>query len=100
MPSVVVGVAPVSSSRCVLPFTASVSAVIAFVTPGPWVTVATPRRPDTRAYPSAMLTAGDWKHVDWPDGWTVATADGKRSAQFEHTIVVRADGAEVLTTAA
>jgi hypothetical protein len=25
----------------------------------------------------------------WPDGWTAVTADGKRSAQFEHTLLVR-----------
>jgi len=31
------------------------------------------------------------------DGWTVTTADGSLSAQFEHTILVTADGAEILT---
>lgn len=31
------------------------------------------------------------------DGWTVVTADGSLSAQFEHTVLVTADGAEVLT---
>ena len=31
------------------------------------------------------------------DGWTVVTRDGKPSAQFEHTIVVTKDGAEILT---
>jgi len=31
------------------------------------------------------------------DGWTIVTADGSLSAQFEHTIVVTADGCEVLT---
>ncbi|MCD6328886.1 MAG: type I methionyl aminopeptidase [Candidatus Cloacimonetes bacterium] len=31
------------------------------------------------------------------DGWTVTTADGSPSAQFEHTILVTADGAEILT---
>ena len=31
------------------------------------------------------------------DGWTIVTADGKLSAQYEHTIVVTADGFEVLT---
>jgi hypothetical protein len=25
----------------------------------------------------------------WPDGWTAVTSDGKRSAQFEHTLLVR-----------
>ncbi len=44
-----------------------------------------------------MLTLGgiDWKQ--WDDGWTVVTADGKATAQFEHTIVVTEDGARVLT---
>ena len=31
------------------------------------------------------------------DGWTVVTADGKLSAQFEHTVAVTANGARVLT---
>ncbi len=44
-----------------------------------------------------MLTEGTWRHVDWDDGWTVVTADGKRSAQYEHTILVTSTGAEILT---
>ncbi|RHY25618.1 hypothetical protein DYB32_009742 [Aphanomyces invadans] len=36
--------------------------------------------------------------VYWDDEWTVATADGKRSAQFEHTILVTDDGGfDILT---
>jgi len=31
------------------------------------------------------------------DGWTVVTADGKLSAQFEHTVAVTGDGVRVLT---
>lgn len=31
------------------------------------------------------------------DGWTALTDDGKWSAQFEHSIVVTADGADILT---
>jgi methionyl aminopeptidase len=31
------------------------------------------------------------------DGWTILTLDGSISAHFEHTIVVRKDGAEILT---
>lgn len=44
-----------------------------------------------------MLTLGtvDWDL--WDDGWTVVTKDRKRSAQFEHTLVVTESGAEVLT---
>ena len=33
----------------------------------------------------------------WDDDWTAVTADGKRTAQFEHTILVTDDGYEVLT---
>lgn len=39
------------------------------------------------------------KHVkQLRDGWTIVTADGKPSAHFEHTVVVRKDKAEVLST--
>ena len=34
----------------------------------------------------------------WDDGWTVVTDDRKRTAQFEHTILVTDTGAEILTT--
>jgi methionyl aminopeptidase len=44
-----------------------------------------------------MITAGAWRHLTWDDGWTAVTADGSRTAQFEHTIVVTANGADVLT---
>lgn len=44
-----------------------------------------------------MINAGDWKDQLWPDGWTAATKDGKRSAQFEHTLLITKDGVEVLT---
>jgi len=44
-----------------------------------------------------MITEGDWRAALWPDGWTAVTADGRRSAQFEHTLVVTERGAEVLT---
>jgi methionyl aminopeptidase len=44
-----------------------------------------------------MLTLGTIEYDIWPDGWTVVTADRKRTAQFEHTIVVTADGYEILT---
>jgi len=33
------------------------------------------------------------------DGWTVVTADGMLSAQFEHTVVVTDDGCELMTPA-
>jgi methionyl aminopeptidase len=44
-----------------------------------------------------MLTVGSHKHLLWPDGWTAATEDGQRAAQFEHTVLVGPGGAEILT---
>ena len=44
-----------------------------------------------------MINLGSWKDTTWPDGWTSVTVDGKRSAQFEHTILVTDTGVEVLT---
>jgi methionyl aminopeptidase len=44
-----------------------------------------------------MITLGSWQHKMWDDDWTAVTADGKRTAQFEHTLVVTANGFEVLT---
>jgi methionyl aminopeptidase len=44
-----------------------------------------------------MITEGSWQDALWNDGWTAVTADGLRSAQFEHTVVVTPDGAEILT---
>jgi methionyl aminopeptidase len=32
------------------------------------------------------------------DGWTVTTADGMLSAQWEHTVIVTAGGCELTTT--
>lgn len=44
-----------------------------------------------------MINAGTWRCISWEDGWTSVTADGARSAQFEHTLMVTAGGAEILT---
>jgi len=44
-----------------------------------------------------MINAGSHKDVTWPDDWTSTTSDGKRSAQFEHTLLVTDTGVEVLT---
>ena len=33
----------------------------------------------------------------WPDNWTSVTCDGKRSAQFEQTLLVTETGVEILT---
>lgn len=47
-----------------------------------------------------MLTLGDPAVRLQDDGWTVVTADGRWSAQFEHTLVVTERGVEVLTVPA
>jgi methionyl aminopeptidase len=44
-----------------------------------------------------MLTLGTIEYDIWPDGWTVVTADHRRTAQFEHTLAVTSDGYEILT---
>lgn len=44
-----------------------------------------------------MLNLGTHTWQMWDDGWTVVTADGWRSAQFEHTVLVTTTGAEILT---
>jgi methionyl aminopeptidase len=45
--------------------------------------------------PMLNLGTPDWEM--WDDGWTVVTADRRRSAQFEHTLLVTDTGAEILT---
>ena len=62
---------------------------------------------DMPEFVAARLDVGDWswqwdnlgtpEWEMWDDGWTVVTADRRPSAQFEHTLLVTADGAEVLT---
>jgi len=44
-----------------------------------------------------MLTLGTIEWDMWEDDWTVTTKDKKRTAQFEHTLLVTDDGAEILT---
>jgi len=44
-----------------------------------------------------MLTLGVVSYDVWPDGWTAVTKDHKRTAQFEHTVLVTEDGHEILT---
>ena len=44
-----------------------------------------------------MLTLGTIDYDVWDDTWTVTTKDKLRTAQFEHTILVTASGAEILT---
>lgn len=44
-----------------------------------------------------MLTLGTINFDMWPDNWTATTKDKSWTAQFEHTLVVREDGPEILT---
>jgi len=44
-----------------------------------------------------MVNAGGWRTRVLGDNWTVVTADGKRSAHFEHTLAVTSNGPEILT---
>jgi methionyl aminopeptidase len=44
-----------------------------------------------------MINLGNAEVRVLDDGWTVVTADGSLSAQFEHTILVTRDGCEILT---
>jgi methionyl aminopeptidase len=46
-----------------------------------------------------MLTLGTIAYDMWPDGWTAVTKDRKRTAQFEHTVLVTTEGHEILTLA-
>jgi methionyl aminopeptidase len=44
-----------------------------------------------------MLNLGTVEWEMWDDNWTVVTKDRKRSAQFEHTLLITDAGAEILT---
>jgi len=44
-----------------------------------------------------MLTGGTGETVELEDGWTVVTADGSRSAHWEHTVAITEEGPWVLT---
>ncbi|MBF0528257.1 MAG: type I methionyl aminopeptidase [Deltaproteobacteria bacterium] len=44
-----------------------------------------------------MINEGGWEVRILQDGWTAVTKDGKLSAQFEHTIAVTSNGADILT---
>ena len=46
-----------------------------------------------------MINAGTHETRLQPDNWTVVTRDRRLSAQFEHTVAITDDGAEVLTLA-
>ena len=47
-----------------------------------------------------MINLGGYADVTWDDNWTAVTSDGKRSAQFEHTMLVTETGYELLTARA
>lgn len=44
-----------------------------------------------------MITLGAIEYDVWDDGWTVTTKDKRRTAQFEHTVLVTSEGSEILT---
>ncbi|MFD0774166.1 type I methionyl aminopeptidase [Streptomonospora algeriensis] len=44
-----------------------------------------------------MITLGTVDYEVWDDGWTAVTADRKRTAQFEHSLLITDEGAEILT---
>jgi methionyl aminopeptidase len=44
-----------------------------------------------------MVNVGTWRTRVLPDGWTVVTVDGKRSAHFEHSIAITEEEPVVLT---
>lgn len=44
-----------------------------------------------------MITMGTWRVKVDSDGWTIRTEDGSLAAHFEHTILVTAQGSEILT---
>lgn len=46
-----------------------------------------------------IITSGVGRFTEDDDGWTLRTVDGRPSAHFEHTVVVRPGGALVLTAA-
>lgn len=54
-------------------------------------------KPGTTFTIEPMINEGTHKNVTWPDGWTATTSDGKRSAQFEHTLLITENGIERLT---
>jgi len=39
-----------------------------------------------------MINIGTYDLKHWEDDWTAVTLDGKRSAQFEHTILITEQG--------
>lgn len=44
-----------------------------------------------------MINIGKWQKKIDSNGWVARTIDGEKSCQFEHTLVIRKDKAEILT---
>jgi len=44
-----------------------------------------------------MICEGSPKVLHWPDNWTATTTDGRRTAQFEHTLLMTESGVVPLT---
>ncbi|WFD07804.1 methionyl aminopeptidase [Malassezia vespertilionis] len=45
-----------------------------------------------------MINLGtELRNIEWPDNWTIATADGSYSAAAEETLLITEDGVEILT---
>ena len=44
-----------------------------------------------------ILNLGSHRCLVEPDGWTVRTADGKWSAQYEHAVAITKDGPQILS---
>lgn len=55
--------------------------------------------PDVTIAIEPMITADDWHVKTLADGWTVVTKDGSLSAHYEHTVLVKEKGCEILTRA-
>lgn len=52
----------------------------------------------TNASIEPMLNLGtEWRDLEWPDRWTVATVDGAPSAAAEETLLITPTGVEILT---
>jgi methionyl aminopeptidase len=54
-------------------------------------------RPGMTVALEPMVNAGGWRTRVLDDDWTVVTADGQRSAHFEHTVAITQNGPEILT---
>jgi len=42
-----------------------------------------------------MINSGTWKVKLLEDGWTVITADGRKSSHCEHTVAILENGNEI-----